>query len=228
MPSSNKIIVGARSSPLSQFQVWEVEKELQQFHPHISFDPVFVQTFGDKNRTQSLRTLGKTDFFTKEIDEMLLNGEVRVAIHSAKDLPEPLPENLILIALTKGKDSRDALVMRENESLDTLKPFSKIATSSKPREDRVREMRTDLQFVDVRGTIEERIGLLQQGIVDGVVIAECALIRLQLEHLNRIFLAGKTTPLQGRLAVIARANDAQMQELFKPIGLQELDIFSQS
>jgi len=206
---SQLIEVGARSSLLSRCQVEEVYQELKGIHPEIEFETIYVQTTGDRDRTTSLRTLDKTDFFTREIDQMLLRGECRIAIHSAKDLPEPLPKGLEIIALTRGVDPSDSLVFRQS-----LKKGAVIATSSLRREQSVQMLREDVCFVDIRGTIEERLAKLECGEIDGVVIAEAALIRLKLTHLNRIRLPGNTTPLQGQLAILAREGDREMRTIF--------------
>lgn len=162
---------------------------------------------GDKDKKTSLRNLGKSDFFTKELDDMLLEGKIDCAIHSAKDLPEPMRKGLVVVALTKGLDPRDALVFN-----DILKEGAVIATSSERREEAVRAWRPDLQFVDLRGTIGERLAKLELGDVDGVIIAECALIRLGLTHLKRMFFPGP--PMQGRLAVVAHKDNLKARELF--------------
>lgn len=202
-----KFRVGARNSPLSRAQFEEVRGAYELI-------PVWVETTGDIDKTTSLRHLDKTNFFTKELDEMLLRGEIRAAVHSAKDLPDPLPTGLSLIALTKGIDPRDSIVFRSGENLEMAKI---IATSSSRREDMVRLLRSHLQFVDLRGTIGERLSLLETGVVDGVVVAEAALIRLGLTHLHRLILPGETTPLQGRLAILARSEDEEMRRLFRPL-----------
>lgn len=210
-----KILSGARSSPLSRAQLEEIQND--SLLRGCVLDPVWVETTGDKDKETSLRFLGKTDFFTKELDSMLLEGKIRIAIHSAKDLPDPLPKGLEVVALTKGVDPRDSLVFREGESLYTLPRNAKVATSSVRREEIVRSLRSDLQFVDLRGTIGERIALLENGSVDALVVAEAALIRLRLTYLSRWILPGETTPLQGRLAVLARKDDEMMRTLFSPL-----------
>jgi len=202
------ILTGSRASPLAQAQFDEIQKEVG------CLLPVWVKTVGDFDRTTSLRGLGKTDFFTKEIDEMVLSSKVRIAIHSAKDLPNPLPKGLRLVALTKGLDPRDSLVFRQEESLNSLALGSLIATSSQRREDVVKALRSDFSFTDLRGTIQERLLLLDTKKVDGLVVAEAALIRLKLTHLSRLILEGETTPMQGRLAVLARENDLEMRDFF--------------
>jgi len=219
MPPLDSLIirVAARRSPLSQVQTREVEQELQQHHPQVCFDPVYLESYGDHDRTTSLRSLDKTDFFTKEIDACVLGGDCRLAIHSAKDLPEPLPEGLCLVCLTRGQDSSDSLVLRQGVSLNDLPAGARIATSSLRREEAVCQLRSDLNFQDIRGTIEERLATLDRGDVDGVVIAEAALIRLDFTSRNRVRLPGETTPLQGQLAVVAREDDTAMKELFAPM-----------
>jgi hydroxymethylbilane synthase len=208
------IAVAARSSPLSQIQVREVLDELRRFHPEIEFETTLVESQGDKDQSTSLRTMEKTNFFTKEIDELILNKSCRIGIHSAKDLPHPLPEGLSVLALTKGLDPADVLVMRPNKSIQTLPSGAIIATSSERRENALRQLRSDLRFVDLRGIISQRLAKLESGVVDGVIIAEAALIRLGLTHLNRIKIPGETAEGQGKLAVVGRTDDDEMMELF--------------
>lgn len=208
------IKVGARSSPLSLAQVEEVLREIRGFFPKAAFDVIPLLSQGDKDKKTSLRTMGKTDFFTKEIDDLILAHTCRIGIHSAKDLPEPLAKGLKRIALTKGEDSSDSLVLRQGDSLEKLPKGACIATSSERREEAVLQLRPDFAFTDIRGTIHERLEKLENGSVHGVVIAEAALIRLKLTHLNRIKVPGETVPFQGRLAIIAREDDTEMETLF--------------
>lgn len=184
--------IGARSSPLSRAQVEEFKLEFG-----IECEVVWVKTTGDLDKVTSLRTLDKTDFFTRELDQMLMDGKIDAAVHSAKDLPDPMPKGLWVAALSKGVDSRDSLVIKRE-------PVRVVATSSVRREESVRQLYPDCRFVDVRGTIQERL----EKDVDGVVIAEAALIRLQLTHLKRVFLPGETVPLQGKLAIVCRQGES--------------------
>ncbi len=220
MPSSININIktGARSSPLSKAQLAEVQAELAPFHPNVILEALFLDTVGDRDLKTSLRTLDKTDFFTRDIDQALLEGKCHIAIHSAKDLPDPLPQGIELIALTQGVDSSDSLVF------NSLPVGAVIGTSSARREEEVKKLREDFRFIDIRGNIQQRLALLEQGNVDGVVIAEAALIRLGLTRLNRIHLQGPTAPLQGKLAIVARENDAQMVSLFSCLDSREIDL----
>jgi hydroxymethylbilane synthase len=214
----HKIRVGARSSSLSKKQVEEVYQQLKAIHPHVVFEPLYVETKGDKDQTTSLRFLEKTDFFTLEIDEMVLKGDCRVGIHSAKDLPDPLPPGLAVAAITEGVDPADVLVVREGAQF----PFDGVvATSSIRREVSVKQLYPFATFQDIRGNIEERLAKLFRGEIDGVVIAEAAIIRLGLTQLKRIRLPGSVAPLQGRLAVTIREDDQEMKDLFLPLHCHE-------
>lgn len=208
------ISVGARQSPLSKAQVREVLEEMREHYPQIAFETHFTDTLGDRELEISLKTMGKTDFFTREVDQMVLRGQCRIAIHSAKDLPDPLSDGLVVAAITEGVDPSDVLVLRENDTLKNLKPGAKIAASTDRREASVRRLRDDVTFVEIRGTIQSRLDQLHSGKVDGIVMAEAAILRLGLTHLNRVHLRGEITPLQGQLAIVARSDDPAIAELF--------------
>jgi hydroxymethylbilane synthase len=212
--------VGARGSPLSRAQCEEVLQELKRYHPHVVFHPVWIETTGDKDLKTSLRTLKKTDFFTKEIDALQLAGGCRISIHSAKDLTEPLPKGLKLVALTQGVDPSDSVVLRDDDTFESLPVGAKMGTSSFRREKNIHDLRSDFVCIDVRGTIHARLALLDRRIVDGLVMAEAALIRLKLTHRTRFPLPGERAPLQGQLAVIALENDHEMTELFRCIDVR--------
>lgn len=217
--AETKITIAARNSKLSHAQVWEVFFALSVKH-NVSFMPTWVETSGDKDKKTSLRNLGKTDFFTKEVDALVLASKCRIAVHSAKDLPDSIPQGLKIIALTIGQDPSDALVLRENDTLSSLKSGARIGTSCLRREEIIQTLRSDLECVDIRGTIEERLAKLDGFEVDGVVMAEAALIRLQLNR-NRLRLQGDTAPLQGQLAILAREEDVEMQELFSFLDVRQ-------
>ena len=208
--------MGSRGSNLARKQVEEVLDLIG-----VDYTIVCIQTVGDRNLSCSLRSMDKTDFFTREIDQMVLQGACDVAIHAAKDLPQPLTKGLQLIALTKGIDARDSLVMREGERLENIKLGATIGSSSYRRDRAVKDLRADLRCVEIRGCIEDRLALLDKGEIDGLVVAEAALIRLGLKTRNRIFLRAETAPWQGKLAVIGRREDKEMKALFYPVDTRE-------
>jgi hydroxymethylbilane synthase len=197
---------------------------VRYFYPEISFKAHFVDSKGDKDKNTSLRGLEKTNFFTDTLDTAILEGSAQVALHSAKDLPDPLPKGLVQAALTPCIDSRDAVVFADHISLDSSFLCSyplKIATSSKRREEAVRDILPQATFCDLRGTIEERLRVIETGIADGVVLAEAALIRLNMTHLPRIYLPGKTTSGQGSLAIVVREDQQALIELFSILDIRQ-------
>ena len=112
------------------------------------------------------------------------------------------------------------------EKLQDLPQNACIATSSIRREEAVRTLRADLTFCDIRGTIEKRLQALEHGHCHGVVIAKAALIRLGLQHLNRIRLfSWRHHPLQGKLAVLARCDDLEMQQLFACLDTRKKSLY---
>lgn len=157
-------------------------------------------TTGDRDLQTSLSTLDKTDFFTKEIDRALLEGEIDLALHSAKDLPDPLPEGLAVIELTEGIDASDSLVY------NTLPETPIVGVSSPRRIEVIKTLYPHAICKEIRGTIEHRLAQLDRGDYDAIIVAEAALIRLHLTSRKRIPLPGETAPLQGKLAVVTSEN----------------------
>jgi uroporphyrinogen III methyltransferase/synthase len=206
-----KLKVVARNSNLSLKQVEEIFKELNK---KLEYEIIPILSYGDKHKEISLMDNIPEDFFTKELDEALLNDEADIAIHSAKDLPFPLPNGLDVIALTKGKTQLDALVSRNNLSLMQLPPKARIGLSSELRKKNVLSKRKDLEIVSIRGTIEERLKLIEDGYVDAIIVAACALERLGLSDRITEILPFETHPLQGKLAVVAKSNRPELRKLF--------------
>lgn len=219
-------IIGSRASPLARIQVQEVIDLLLCVHPKLTFEILYTKTKGDLDLLTSLRGVEKTDFFTHEIDQWVIKKICRVGIHSAKDLPDPLPEGLKLICLTEGVDPSDSLVIPPGETLASLKHGAIIGTSSLRREEAARQLRDDFTFIDLRGTIEQRLMKIETKEADGVIIAEAALIRLKKTDLNRLTLPGSTVPGQGQLAVIARADDKEIEDLFSPLDCRLKSVFN--
>ncbi len=211
------IKVGARASKLSLKQVEEVAHGIRYHHPNLSFAVMCCQTKGDLDQKTSLRDLGQTDFFTHELDHWLLTKKCRIAIHSAKDLPDPLPKGLKVIALTQNKNNEDTLVLKPGATLNDFPKGFKVGTSSYNRKEGIQKLVPNAQIYDLRGTIEKRIHKVIKGELDGVVIAKVALMRLNLMHLNHLDLEIKTSPLQGSLAILAREGDKEMEKLFSSI-----------
>jgi len=196
----------------------EILCSLKRFYPDITMDIIKIDTYGDRNKHTPISEIEGGDFFTKEIDEALLNRKIDFAIHSAKDLPEVIPDGLCVAGITESIDPYDVLVSKSGLKLDELPHKARIGTSSQCRKEALKKLRPDFEIVDIRGNIEERLSKLDNDKnLDAIVIAAAGLIRLGLEQ--RIsqkipFEILKPHPLQGRLAVMARKNDEEIQSLF--------------
>lgn len=208
-----KIKIVSRKSNLALIQVNEVLQELSG----IDFDIKTLDSFGDKHKEISLMDCKIPDFFTRELDDELLRGLADISIHSAKDLPFPFNPNLEVIALTKQLDGRDCLVTKDNILLKDMKPLTKIGASSTNRICEIKNIRDDLDFVSIRGSIEERLKYIENGEADSVVVAVCALKRLGLEHKITQILPFPAHPLQGMLAVISQKNKPLLKKIFRKI-----------
>ena len=215
------IRVGTRSSRLALKQVEEIVRLLGE--QSLRFEVKTYDTSGDRDKITPISKIEGGDFFTDTIEKALLNGKIDVAIHSAKDLPDVIDE-LVVCALTKSIDPYDVLISKRNLKLDELPYGAKIGTSSLRRKEQLKKFRCDLQIVDIRGNIEERLGKLDRSDLDGIVIAAVGLIRLGLEHriTQRIPLEIlKPHPLQGALAVEVREDDIEMIDLFSELDTRE-------
>lgn len=214
---NKKFRIAARTSPLALRQVDEAAACIRGFYPGFDYEVIGIQTRGDKDKITPISDMEGSDFFTREIDEAVLRGGADFAVHSAKDLPDEIPRGLVVAAITEPLDTHDALVSRNDLKLDELPLGAKIGASSKRRKEQLKKYRPDFQIVDIRGNIEERIAVLDDGELDGIIVAACALTRLGLEDriAERVpFNILKPHPKQGSLTVVAKKNDKEIQGLF--------------
>lgn len=216
--------VGTRKSPLALLQVEEIIGYLRKIGIEINVNIVGIDTAGDKDRITAISGIEGTDFFTREIEEALLSGEVDFSVHSAKDLPDKITEGLCIAAITQSIDGYDALVSKHNLSLKDLPKGAKIAASSMRRKMQLKSFRDDFKIVDIRGAIGERLKEFYQSDLDAIIVAACALKRLGLEKriTERIpFEILRPNPLQGSLAVTARQDDLEVIKLFSRIDARK-------
>lgn len=213
-----KIRIGSRKSRLAMVQVEEVLALLKKKGVPAEFEHTGYLTAGDKDKTTSLIDNAADDFFTDALDRAVLNGEIDAAVHSAKDLPQKLPDGIQIYALTPPLDPNDAWV--GNISWKDLPDGARIGTSSAIRQAQMKRLCPRAELLDIRGNIEERIAQVREGKYDGVIIAACALKRLGLEKEIKDILPWEAAPLQGQLAVTGRAGNTRLQELFAPIDIR--------
>ena len=205
---NKKIRVIARGSRLSRLQVEEVFKNF----PELAYEIKYLESYGDKNQQISLLNgEAPADIFTRELDDAIRQGDADIAIHSAKDLPYPLPEDIEVIALFPAFDTTDSLVSRDHKKLAELPAGSIIGTSSPLRKKGLNELRPDLNIKGIRGCIEERVQQVKDGKYDAAIVATCALKRLGMEDEIAEVLPFPTHPLQGFLAITALKESAAIR-----------------
>ncbi|UJF30908.1 hydroxymethylbilane synthase [Kaistella sp. 97-N-M2] len=215
------IKIGTRNSPLALWQAREVARNLQ--NKNYKTDIVPILSSGDKNLTQPLYTLGITGIFTKDLDIALLNKEVDIAVHSLKDIPTELPQNLKIIAVLERDYPEDVLVRKKDSATLDLKNL-KIATSSlRRRAFWLREF-PETQFSDIRGNVQTRLKKLEENDFDATLFSLAAIARMGLnvdyEQLPMMISA----PAQGVVAVCGRSDDAEIQEIFESINHKKTQI----
>ena len=208
---NKKIRVIARVSRLSRLQVEEVFKNF----PELAYEIKYLESYGDKNQQISLLNgEAPADIFTRELDDAIRQGDADIAIHSAKDLPYPLPEDIEVIALFPAFDTTDSLVSRDHRKLAELPAGSIIGTSSPLRKKGLNELRPDLTIKGIRGCIEERVQQVKDGKYDAAIVATCALKRLGMEDEIAEVLPFPTHPLQGFLAITAKKGSQDLKQAF--------------
>ena len=208
---NKKIRVIARGSRLSRLQVEEVFKNF----PELAYEIKYLESYGDKNQQISLLNgEAPADIFTRELDDAIRQGDADIAIHSAKDLPYPLPEDIKVIALFPAFDTTDSLVSRDHKKLAGLPAGSIIGTSSPLRKKGLNELRPDLTIKGIRGCIEERVQQVKDGKYDAAIVATCALKRLGMEDEIAEVLPFPTHPLQGFLAITAKKGSQDLKQAF--------------
>ena len=218
-----KIIIGSRESKLAKAHV-EIFKETfyKKFEKNLDSELItkFIKTSGDKFLSQNISEIGNKGLFTKEIDLAQLDNKVDVGIHSLKDLPTRLPYGLEIVSILKRGSHQDVLYSYKNLHLTELKQNSIIGTSSIRRKNQILKLRPDLIFKDLRGNIDSRIGKVQKGKLDAIVLAKSGLERLGIKknysslHLNLMVPAVG----QGAIALVVNVKNLGVKEILQKLN----------
>jgi hydroxymethylbilane synthase len=201
------IRVATRGSALARTQSQLVADRLAELTGQEA-ELVEVATHGDVDRSTPLVQMGGVGVFVAAVREAVLAGQADVAVHSLKDLPTTPADGLTLAAVAKRADARDALIARDGLELSGLPIGSRIGTGSPRRAAQLREVRPDLDVVDVRGNVDTRIRLVESGVVDGVILALAGLERLgRADEVTEILEPDLMLPApgQGALAIECRS-----------------------
>ena len=209
--------VGTRGSQLALAQTNQVCKDLESI-THENIDVNIIKTKGDKITNSQLYNMDAKGLFTKELDKALLEEEIDFAVHSFKDLPTELDEELEIVAVPKRVAPNEVLI--SNKNWNELGPKSKLGTSSLRREAFCNYHNKNFELKPIRGNIETRISKVNDSDLDATIMAQAGLIRLNLtQHIKTVFPLDYITPAagQGALAIITR-KDSDKKEIISKLN----------
>ena len=210
--------IATRKSPLALWQAEYVKASLLKHHPQLIIELVTFTTQGDKILDTPLAKIGGKGLFVKELEQAMLAGDADLAVHSMKDVPMECPEGLAITTICEREDPTDAFVSNRFASLQELPLGAIVGTSSLRRQCQLRALRPDLEIRDLRGNVGTRLGRLDNGEYDAIILASAGLKRLGLEQR----IAQSLTQLlpavgQGAVGIEARSNDTELLALLAPL-----------
>lgn len=223
----SKIRIGTRGSRLAIAQAEEVKKRLLAACPELGSDRIEIEkivTTGDRIQDRHLAEIGGKGLFTKEIEEGLFEGRIDIAVHSMKDMPDTLPEGLVIDCILEREDPRDAFISTRAMDIISLPKESVVGTSSIRRQSQILNIRPDLRIVPFRGNVGTRLDKLRKGDVDATILA--------MAGMKRIGLAGEVASVidteimlpavaQGAIGVECLASNEKMREILSEINHQD-------
>lgn len=218
------VIIGTRGSKLALWQANHIKDRLKEIG--VRSELKVIKTQGDIVQHLRLDKLEGKGFFTKELEEELLRGDIDLAVHSHKDLPTQHPPGLIIAAVSEREDPSELLIIHKDK-VDasqrlSLKSDALVGTSSNRRKAQLLALRPDLQFADLRGNVITRVDKLRQRQYDAVVLAKAGITRIEMDledfHVEVISpLEMVPAPAQGVLAVQIRETDQELKEILSAI-----------
>ncbi len=216
------VTIGTRGSKLALWQANFTKDKLEAAGYNVTIN--VIKTRGDKIQHLSFDKIEGKGFFTKEIEDALLNNDVDLAVHSCKDLPTESPDGLTIAAYSARAAAQDVLLIRsqghDNRKFLEMIENPIVGTSSARRKAQLIALRSDVDIKDIRGNVPTRINKLREGQFDAILLAAAGLDRLKLDtsDLIRIDLDPimfVPAPAQGILAYQIRSNDDRMMEIVK-------------
>ncbi|MCI7301751.1 MAG: hydroxymethylbilane synthase [Clostridiales Family XIII bacterium] len=203
-----RVIVGSRDSKLAVIQARLVMEQIQRFHPELELELVTMKTTGDKILDKTLDKIGGKGLFVKELDRALRAGQIDLSVHSLKDMPMEVPDDLPLLAFPTREIATDVLVLpKDAKGLSKGKP---LGSSSPRRNVQLSRLYPDMEQKSVRGNVQTRLEKLDSGQYSGLILAYAGLKRLNLEErISRVFTADEMIPAagQGTMVVQGRAGE---------------------
>ena len=220
------VVIGSRGSILALAQANLVKSSLEASYPDLTFEIKEIVTSGDKDLKSNWENSNASlkSFFTKEIEQELLDGQIDIAVHSMKDMPAVSPKGLICGAIPDREDARDVLISK-NGFLVTLPQGAKIGTSSLRRVMNLKAIRPDFKIKHLRGNIHTRLKKLETEDYDAIILAAAGLKRVGLTDKISEYLNGEVfppAPAQGVLYIQCRENDEEIKGILKSIHNEDI------
>ncbi|PNE02819.1 porphobilinogen deaminase [Alcanivorax sp. MD8A] len=213
--------IATRSSPLAIWQAEYVQQRLESLHEGLRVELVRIKTQGDKILDTPLAKIGGKGLFVKELEEAMMDGRADIAVHSMKDVPMELPPGFVLPVICEREDPRDAFVSNQYDSLASLPQGACVGTSSLRRQAQVKANRPDLVVKSLRGNVQTRLGKLDAGEFDAIILAAAGLKRLQMfDRIRYEMPPEESLPAvgQGAVGIECRDGDARTIELLSPLS----------
>ena len=219
--------IATRKSPLAMWQAEFVKAELEKAHPGLEVILLPMSTKGDKILDVPLAKIGGKGLFTKELEDRMMDGDADIAVHSMKDVPMVLPEGFALGAILERHSPTDAFVSNEYASFDDLPKGAILGTSSLRRKAQLMAIRPDLEVRDLRGNVGTRLGKLDAGEYDAIVLATSGLQRLGLDERIRHEISPETclpAVTQGTLGIEYFAKDTETFDIIQVLNHPKTEI----
>ncbi|HOE16353.1 MAG TPA: hydroxymethylbilane synthase [Syntrophorhabdaceae bacterium] len=213
--------IGTRGSKLALKQTEIVVRALSSLYPGMEFPVKTIKTKGDTIWDRPLHLIGGKGLFVKEIEDELLRGSIDMAVHSVKDLPSELEDGLILGAVLKREDPRDAFISLGYNRLEAVPPLSKIGTSSLRRKAQILRLKKEIEVIPLRGNVDTRIRKLKTQSLDGIILACAGVKRMGFtEHIREIIPVDIMVPSagQGAIGIEVRYDNNEVIQLLSPVN----------
>jgi len=224
-----KIVIGTRGSELALWQAHFIKEQLEQRNQIVELQ--IIKTKGDAIQHLGFDKIEGKGFFTKELEDALLQGEIDLAVHSMKDLPTTQPKGLKISALSYRDLPEDWLIIHPNaidkNQLLQLKENAIVGSSSSRRKSQILDFRSDLSLQDIRGNVPTRLEKLRAGQFDAILLAAAGLHRLNLDlsAFKVIQFSPKEfipAPAQGVLALQIRVEDQALHQVLSHLHHPEV------
>lgn len=219
-PVCDHVRIATRASELALWQSRHVAAQLEAAWPGLTTELLPITTTGDRIVDRPLAALGGKGLFIKELEVAILQGQADLAVHSMKDVPWELPEQLHIAAILAREDPRDVLVSVGGRSLVDLPVGAKVGTSSLRRRSQLLALRPDLELLDLRGNVPTRLARLGRGDYAAIVLAAAGLKRLGLFTSDAWALSVENMlPAvgQGAIGIECRRGDSAIENLIAPL-----------